>query len=223
MTIPPNEDIIPSKIGPEYIGFDHIHWYVGNPKQAASYWTTRMGFRAIAYRGPENGSPYVVSYIVSNGAATFVLTGPTCGPPQNVEDNVLRCASDDERVTLAEIHEHLSLHGDGVADVAFRIAGDLDAVWRRAVRNGARAVAEPRIVCVDGHGLIFSATVGAYGDTVHSLVNREGYSANAPFLPGYRVISEQDPVTQFLPDIEFLEIDHCVGNQPWDGVDHVVQ
>jgi 4-hydroxyphenylpyruvate dioxygenase len=223
MTIPQNEDIIPSKMGPEYIDFDHIHWYVGNPKQAASYWITRMGFRAIAYRGPENGSSYMVSYIVSNGAARFVLTGPICGPPRDVEDNVLHCASDDERMTLAEIHEHLSTHGDGVKDVAFRIAGDIDAVWRRAVRNGARAIAEPRIVAVDGHGLIVSATVGAYGDTVHSLVNREGYSVDAPFLPGYRVISEEDPITRLLPVIDFLEVDHCVGNQPWGGVDHVVR
>ncbi|EKV04896.1 putative 4-hydroxyphenylpyruvate dioxygenase 2 [Penicillium digitatum PHI26] len=36
MTVPENEDIFPAKMEPEHIGFDHIHWYVGNPKQAAS-------------------------------------------------------------------------------------------------------------------------------------------------------------------------------------------
>ncbi|KAJ6101088.1 hypothetical protein N7499_000718 [Penicillium canescens] len=197
----PKRSYHPFQTGPEYIGLTI----------------------STAYRGPENGSFHMVSYIVSNGAARFVLTGPICGPPRDVEDNVLRCASDDERMTLAEIHEHLSTHGDGVKDVAFRIAGDIDAVWRRAVRNSARAISEPRIVAVDGHGLIVSATVGAYGDTVHSLVNREGYSVDAPFLPGYRVISEKDPITRLLPVIEFLEVDHCVGNQPWGGVDHVVR
>ncbi|OQD87815.1 hypothetical protein PENANT_c005G10795 [Penicillium antarcticum] len=98
MTISQNEGIITPKLGPEYIGFDHIH----------------------------------------------------C-PPRDVADNVLRCASDDERVTLAETHEYPSTHGDGVKDVAFRVAGDIDAVCRRAVEKGAGAIAEPRIVAVDGH------------------------------------------------------------------------
>jgi 4-hydroxyphenylpyruvate dioxygenase len=29
--------------------FDHILWYVGNAKQAASYYITRMGFKHVAY------------------------------------------------------------------------------------------------------------------------------------------------------------------------------
>lgn len=32
-----------------YQAFDHVLWYVGNAKQAASYYITRMGFRHIAY------------------------------------------------------------------------------------------------------------------------------------------------------------------------------
>jgi 4-hydroxyphenylpyruvate dioxygenase len=223
MTVPQNEDIFPSKMGPEYVGFDHIHWFVGNPKQAASYWITRMGFRPIAYRGPETGSPYIVSYIVANGDATFILTGPVCGPPKDGADSFIRQASHHERTTLVEIHEHLTVHGDGVKDVAFRIAGDIEAVWKRAVGNGARSIAEPRTVAVDGHGLLISATIGTYGDTVHSLVNREEYSKDAPFLPGYRITTDEDPITQLLPAVNLLEIDHCVGNQSWGGVDSIVQ
>ncbi|KAJ5504393.1 4-hydroxyphenylpyruvate dioxygenase [Penicillium fimorum] len=224
MTTPKNEDILPANMGPEYVGFDHIHWYVGNPKQAASYWITRMGFRLIAYRGPETGSPYLVSYVVANSGATFVLTGPVCGPPnEGSEDDVLRQASNYERATLTEIHKHLTIHGDGVKDVAFRIVGDIHAVWKRAVGNGARAITEPQTSAVEGHGWIVSATLGTYGDTVHSLVNREKYSAGAPFLPGYRLIDSEDPITQLLPPINILEIDHCVGNQSWGEVDTIIQ
>ncbi|CAG8042403.1 unnamed protein product [Penicillium salamii] len=223
MTVSPTEDIFPSKMGPAYVGFDHIHWFVGNPKQSASYWITRMGFRPIAYRGPETGSPYLVSYIVANGGATFILTGPVCGPPEGGPEGLLCRASDQERTTLAEIHAHLTVHGDGVKDVAFRIVGDIQAVWKRAIENGARAIAEPRTVAVDGHGMLVSATIGTFGDTVHSLVNREEYSDDAPFLPGYRVITAEDPITQLLPKVDFLEIDHCVGNQSWGGVDSIVQ
>lgn len=58
MTIPAaDETIFPTNLGPEYVGFDHILWYVGNAKQAASYYITRMGFKPIAYRGPEQARP----------------------------------------------------------------------------------------------------------------------------------------------------------------------
>lgn len=32
-----------------YQAFDHILWYVGNAKQAAAYYITRMGFSHLAY------------------------------------------------------------------------------------------------------------------------------------------------------------------------------
>ena len=32
-----------------YQAFDHVLWYVGNAKQAASYYVTRMGFKHVAY------------------------------------------------------------------------------------------------------------------------------------------------------------------------------
>jgi 4-hydroxyphenylpyruvate dioxygenase len=230
MTIPAaDETIFPTNLGPEYIGFDHILWYVGNAKQAASYYITRMGFKPIAYRGPETGSPYLASYVIANGSAVFVLTGPVCGPARNdseEENNALQRATKEDRAVLAAIHEHLTTHGDGVKDVAFRVTGDVGAVWKRAVENGAAAVAEPRKLEGDneGDGHIMTATVGTYGDTVHSLVNREHYADTAPFLPGYRVVDgDEDPINQILPPVQFLEIDHCVGNQTWGGVDRIVQ
>lgn len=221
----PDETIFPTDLGPEYVGFDHIHWYVGNAKQAASYYITRMGFKPVAYRGPETGSPYLASYVIANGDAIFILTGPVCEPPHvDTENTVLQRATEEERKALAAIHEHLTIHGDGVKDVAFRITGNIESVWKRAIGNGASAVSEPRTVAVEGKGHIQTATVGTYGDTVHSLVNREHLAADAPFLPGYRDISaDEDPINQILPAIDFIEVDHCVGNQSWGGVDRIVQ
>ena len=123
------EDIFPSKLGPEYVGFDHITWLVGNAKQAASYYVTRMGFNQIAYRGAETGSRFDASYVVSNGKATFVLTSPFRGPPEegNPNDDDLTV---EDKLALTEMHEHLAKHGDGVKDVAFQIDGGLEAVWQ---------------------------------------------------------------------------------------------
>lgn len=212
--------IFPSHMGPEYVGFDHITWYVGNAKQAASFYITRMGFEHIAYRGPETGSRCITSYVVSNGAAVFVLTSPNRPP---LEGNTAgdETISAEEKALLAEIQTHLVKHGDGIKDVAFRISGDIEAVWQRAVDNGATSVSPPRTIAVDGHGSIALATISAYGDTVHSLVNRQEY--DGPFLPGYGAVVEDDPISALLPKIDFIEIDHCVGNQPWNGVDSVVR
>lgn len=47
-----------------FLGFDHVTFWVGNAKQAASYYVTRMGFKPIAYRGLETGSRDVVTHVV---------------------------------------------------------------------------------------------------------------------------------------------------------------
>ena len=33
-----------------FIKFDHIEWWVGNAKQAASFYCTRLGFQPVAYK-----------------------------------------------------------------------------------------------------------------------------------------------------------------------------
>ena len=47
LTQNPSEDTRPATVG--YQTFDHSLWYVGNAKQAASYYVTRMGFKHVAY------------------------------------------------------------------------------------------------------------------------------------------------------------------------------
>lgn len=36
-----------------FFGFDHVNFWVGNAKQAASYYTSRFGFEYYAYQGLE--------------------------------------------------------------------------------------------------------------------------------------------------------------------------
>lgn len=56
-----------------YEGYSHVTWYVGNAKQAASYYVTRMGFTHIAYRGLETGSRNIAAHVVGNGKIRFVF------------------------------------------------------------------------------------------------------------------------------------------------------
>jgi 4-hydroxyphenylpyruvate dioxygenase len=93
-----------------YRAYDHVHWYVGNAKQAATYYVSQMGFERVAYRGLETGSRAVASYVVRNGAVTFILTSPL----RSLSDQHLSKLAKDEQVLIREIHEHLEKHGDAV-------------------------------------------------------------------------------------------------------------
>ncbi|KAK4993537.1 hypothetical protein LTR66_005989, partial [Elasticomyces elasticus] len=70
----PTVQVVQSNI--EYRGYDHVTWYVGNAKQAASFYVARMGFKPIAYKGLETGSRFIASHVVQNGGVRFVFTSP---------------------------------------------------------------------------------------------------------------------------------------------------
>ncbi|KAI9869510.1 MAG: hypothetical protein M1813_000299 [Trichoglossum hirsutum] len=198
-----------------YRGYDHITWYVGNAKQAASYYVTRMGFRHVAYRGLETGSRYIASHVVSNGGVTFVLTSPIRTP--GAEGGTI--PREDQNL-LQEIYDHLRKHGDAVKDVSFEV-DDVRAVWAGAVEKGARNVLEPTRLEDENDGEVLVATIKTYGDTTHTLIERTHY--HGAFLPGYRATIKEDPLDQYLPGITLEAIDHCVGNQDWDQMNTVCE
>ncbi|KAK2745098.1 hypothetical protein FQN57_004005 [Myotisia sp. PD_48] len=196
----------------QYRGYDHVHWYVGNAKQAASYYISRMGFKRIAYKGLETGSKTIASHVIGNGAITFILTSPLRSLEQ-----ASRYAPE-EKALLEEIHAHLEKHGDGVKDVAFEV-DDVDAVFNAAIKNGGQVVAEPKVV-EDEDGQIKTATIRTYGETTHTLIERTGYQGI--FLPGYRSdTGVVDPISALLPAVKLERIDHCVGNQDWNEMEKV--
>ncbi|KAH0558335.1 hypothetical protein GP486_005006 [Trichoglossum hirsutum] len=198
-----------------YRGYDHVTWYVGNAKQAASYYVARMGFRHVAYRGLETGSRYIASHVVSNGSVTFVLTSPIRTP--EAEDGAI--PREDQKL-LQEIYSHLQKHGDAVKDVSFEV-DDVRAVWAGAVKKGARSVLEPTRLEDENDGEVVVATIRTYGDTTHTLIDRMNY--HGIFLPGYRATVKEDPLNQYLPAITLEAIDHCVGNQDWDQMSTVCE
>jgi len=199
---------------PNFHGYDHITWYVGNAKQAASYYTTRLGFYTIAYKGLETGSRYVASHVVANGDIRFVLTSPVKSYTCLADDEPI---SIDDRLLLKEIYEHLEKHGDAVKDVAFEV-DDVEAVYSQAVSQDAVSVQEPRTISDNG-GTITTAVIRTYGDTTHTLISRPRYSG--VFLPGYKAVpySKIDPLQRLLPPIPLSAIDHCVGNQSWGAME----
>ena len=209
--------LLPVKLAPNakaslggYQGYDNVHWYVGNAKQAAAFYVTRMGFERIAYRGLETGSRVVASHVVRNGNVTFVLTSPL----QSAESKSISLSKEDRQL-LREIHQHLEAHGDAVSDVAFRV-DDAKAVYDAAVSKGAHSVHPPRTIS-DEDGSVTFAKIRTYGDTTHTLIQRTNY--HGAFLPGFRYINEIDASSRYLPAVGLQVVDHCVGNQDWDEMD----
>jgi 4-hydroxyphenylpyruvate dioxygenase len=196
----------------DYRGYDHVHWYVGNAKQAVTYYVARMGFKQVAYRALDTGSRVVASYAIRNGDVTFVLTSPLKSADQAEDPK--------DQKLLQEISDHLERHGDAVKDVAFEV-DNVDEVYNQAINNGGKSISPPETVS-DKDGYITTATIQTYGDTTHTLICRKHY--NGIFLPGFMPAKEKiDPLNTFLPTITLEAIDHCVGNQDWDEMDQACE
>ncbi|CAG8696244.1 10735_t:CDS:2, partial [Acaulospora morrowiae] len=146
-----------------YEGFDHVKFWVGNAKQAASYYCTRLGFKHIGYQGLENKHREVVSHAVRQGNITFVFQSPL--NPNN-----------------KEMGYQLNLHGDGVRDVAFTV-DDVRSLYKNIIARGGKSIREPWEE-KDENGVVIMATIGTYGDTVHTLVERSHYRGE--FLPNFK-------------------------------------
>ncbi|TPX33439.1 hypothetical protein SeMB42_g07470 [Synchytrium endobioticum] len=191
MTSYANADKGPRPEGVRYRGFSHLTFWVGNAKQAASYYITRFGFEYVGYRGLETGHRDTCSHVVRQGDIAFVFQSPL-NPGNQL------------------FSAHLGLHGDAVKDVAFKV-DDARSVWEKAVARGAKAVREPWEES-DEHGTVVFATVATYGDCEHTFVETKNY--RGAFLPQYQAPTRPDPIVQLLPPVGLKLLDHIVGNQP---------
>ncbi|KAI0479087.1 4-hydroxyphenylpyruvate dioxygenase [Xylariaceae sp. FL0804] len=212
-TLPAHVDEFAVQAGvPDFQGYDHVTWWVGNAKQAASYYNTLFGFKTVAYKGLETGSRYFTSYVVANADIRFVFTSPIRSYAHLAEDEPI---SKDERQLLREMHTHLERHGDAVKDVAFEV-DDVEAVYARAVEEESGiSVQAPRRLDEKGHGSVVTAVIRTYGDTTHTLISRGDYTGL--FLPGFAARAPPpSSLASVLPAVGLECIDHCVGNQSWD-------
>jgi 4-hydroxyphenylpyruvate dioxygenase len=163
-------------------GTDHVELWVGNARQAAYHYRQAFGFDVIAYAGPETGIRDRASYVLQQGKVRLVLTAPL--QPEG------------------EVADHLRLHGDGVRRIALRVE-DATAAYEAATARGARSVAEPSRA-EDEHGIVTSASIATFGDTIHTFVERDEYTG--VFWPGYRADNRSGG------GVGLRFIDHTVGN-----------
>jgi len=150
---------------------DYVEMYVGNLEVAAFSWVDQYAF---AVAGTSRSADHR-SVTLRQGPTTLVLTEPTS----------------DRHPAAA----YLQTHGDGVADIALSTS-DVAAAFEAAVRAGAEPVRGPeQHTEAEPHEPVVTATIGGFGDVVHTLVQRDRSAAASPTVTG-------------SGDVDLLGIDH---------------
>ncbi len=178
-------------------GWDHVELWVGNAKQAAYFYEHAFGFTRTAYAGPETGMRDRASYVAPAGRH----------PPRADERPARRTARspNSSRATATAPRTSRSR-----CRAPTRPTGQPSS----AARGGS---ASPQWV-EDEYGRIELATIGTYGDTVHTFVNRSDYAG--PYLPGFRSALENG---QPSDGVGLIVLDHVVGNVELGRMDHWVE
>ncbi|HMC69204.1 MAG TPA: 4-hydroxyphenylpyruvate dioxygenase, partial [Mycobacteriales bacterium] len=152
------------------------------------YLQSAYGMELVAYSGPETGNRDHHAYVLTSGAARFVVKGAY-----------------DPASPLAAHHHR---HGDGIVDIALAVP-DVDRCIAHAAAQGATVLEQPHDV-TDEHGTVRIAAIAAYGDTRHTLVDRSRY--DGPYLPGYVPATGSYVRRPGAPKRLFQALDHVVGN-----------
>jgi 4-hydroxyphenylpyruvate dioxygenase len=169
-------------------GWDAVVWAVGNATQTAHFFQSAFGMELVAYSGPETGNRDHMSYVLTSGAVRFVIQG-------GVQPD-------------SPVIAHHHRHGDGITDIALEVP-DVDRCVAHARAQGATVLVEPHDV-TDENGTVRMAAIAAYGETRHTLVNRDRYAG--PYLPGYVTRASTFRKRDGAPKRVFQALDHIVGN-----------
>ncbi len=163
-------------------GIDHIEFIVDDADQWRDFFVGKYGMAARFYGDNASGVKGRRAHVVGQGRINFVVAEPQ---GTGEEADFMRW--------------HLEKHGCGVRDVAFRVR-DARHALTEAHRRGANVVR-----ALDEHASFIGGSIAAYGDTIHTFIERKPHTE---FAPGYRPVAGG-------PDggvIRFAMIDHIVGN-----------
>jgi 4-hydroxyphenylpyruvate dioxygenase len=163
-------------------GVDHIEFIVDDADQWRDFFVGKYGMTSRFYADNASGVRGRRAHVVGQGRINFVVAEPQ---GSGGEADFMRW--------------HLEKHGCGVRDVAFRVK-DARHALEEAGRRGARVVR-----ALDEHASFNGGSIAAYGDTIHTFIERKPHTE---FAPGYR------PVAGGIEDgdIHFAMIDHIVAN-----------
>ncbi|MBW4695230.1 MAG: 4-hydroxyphenylpyruvate dioxygenase [Lyngbya sp. HA4199-MV5] len=167
------------------MNIDHICFYVKDAIATRDWFIQKLGFRLVESSVSDSGT----IEIVRAGTIYFVL-----------------CAATNACSPIARFLQH---HPPGVADVAFQVK-DIETTIAHAVQQGA-TILQPLQTQVQAHGTLKWATLAAWGDLTHTLLERRGLTSLLPHTATPAVSAcVVEPPTQ-SPKL-FVGIDHVVLN-----------
>lgn len=172
---------------------DHLEFYVGNAKQAATFFTQCFGFAITAYSGLETGERKTTSYVLEQGDIRFVISSAL------ISDHA--------------IARSVLQHGDTVAVVAMEVT-DVPTAYQQAVERGAVGAIPP--TCQENeHGTLNYAAIRVFGDVTIKFIDRSHYRGT--FAPGFVARAATSARSAGLKSI-----DHVVGNVELGAMNHWV-
>jgi 4-hydroxyphenylpyruvate dioxygenase len=163
--------------------YDYIEYYVGMAKVVVYWHVKALGFKVVAYAGPETGVLDRFSYYLVKNDIKIVITSAS-------------------QPSSYKIVSFVDLHGNGIKKLAVKVSNVSD-FFDQALKKGAIPVQYPTTLS-DNMGTVDQASIKMFDDNEIVLVNYDNYQGD--FLPGYKnVENEWD---QNESDSELEKIDH---------------
>lgn len=165
------------------IKYDYIEYYVGMAKMVVYWHAKALGFKVVAYAGPETGVSDRCSYYIVKNDIKLVITSAS-------------------HPSSHKIVSFVDLHGNGIKKVAVKV-DNVQNFFENALVNGGIPLESPSRLS-DEKGYIEQATIKLFDDNEIIIFNNDNYSGD--FMPRYTNI-EQDWDDE-KENSELMSIDH---------------
>lgn len=147
--------------------YDYIEYYVGMAKMVVYWHMKALGFKVIAYCGPETGFPDRCSYYIVKNNIKLVITSAS-------------------QPSSYKIVSFVDLHGNGIKKIAVKVK-DVAQSFEKAIRNGAIPLQGP-VTTSDQYGSVEQASLKLFDDNEIVMINYDNY--NGDFIPGYKNVED---------------------------------
>lgn len=164
--------------------YDYIEYYVGMAKMVVYWHAKALGFKVVAYAGPETGVLDRFSYYLVKNDIKLVITSAS-------------------QPSTYKIVSFVDLHGNGIKRLAVKVS-NVREFFDQALEKGAIPMQHPTVLS-DHQGTVEQASIKMFDDNEIVLVNYDNYSGD--FLPGYRNIEsewDENPENSQLEKIDHV-------------------
>ncbi len=165
------------------LDYDFIEYYVGMAKMVVYWHVKALGFKVVAYAGPETGVDDKCSYYIVKNDIKLVITAAS-------------------QPSSYQIVSFVDLHGNGIKRIGIKVE-NVDTFFEQALSKGAIPLTFPETLS-DSKGSVRMAKLKIFDDNEIVLINCEKYRGD--FLPGY--VNVEDEWNQTVQDTELMNIDH---------------